>query len=110
MNNRLFHYTNATSLLGIIENNCLWATNIQFLNDFSELQAGVDFAQNHLFSVAEERLKDKNIDIDPEVLGDMKEIIDRVLSFTKDHSTEHLNLYITSLVILPFLTDAKSRS
>ena len=96
MNNRLFHYTNATSLLGIIQNNCLWATNIRFLNDFSELQAGLDFTEDHLFSLVEEGLKNKKIEIDPETISAIKEIINRVLSFTKDNFTKLFNLYVTS--------------
>jgi hypothetical protein len=34
---RLYHYTNAGGLLGIIEHNMLWATHINYLNDASEL-------------------------------------------------------------------------
>lgn len=33
----LYHYTNAPGLLGIIENNKIWATHINYLNDASEL-------------------------------------------------------------------------
>jgi hypothetical protein len=33
----LYHYTNAAGLLGIIENNKIWATHINYLNDASEL-------------------------------------------------------------------------
>ena len=35
---RLYHYTNAGGLLGIIEHNKLWATHIDYLNDASELR------------------------------------------------------------------------
>jgi len=35
---RLYHYTNAGGLLGIIEHNALWATHIDYLNDASELR------------------------------------------------------------------------
>jgi hypothetical protein len=33
----LYHYTTWDGLIGIIENQCLWATHYRFLNDYSEL-------------------------------------------------------------------------
>ncbi len=33
----LYHYTDKLGLEGILENQTLWATNYQFLNDASEL-------------------------------------------------------------------------
>lgn len=37
----IFHYTNVTGLKGIIENNCLWATNLSYVNDSKELALGL---------------------------------------------------------------------
>jgi len=34
---KLFHYTNSTGLLGILSSEVFWATNIEYLNDSSEL-------------------------------------------------------------------------
>jgi hypothetical protein len=34
---RLFHYTSAAGLYGILESGCLWATHYRFLNDNREL-------------------------------------------------------------------------
>src|SRR5678816_1780308 len=34
---RLYHYTTPAGLLGIVENNKLWATHINYLNDATEL-------------------------------------------------------------------------
>lgn len=34
---KLYHYTNWAGLLGIIENQTLWATHYKFLNDYSEI-------------------------------------------------------------------------
>ncbi len=34
----LFHYTNADGLKGIVESNSVWATDIEYLNDSSEMQ------------------------------------------------------------------------
>ena len=38
----LYHYTDANGLLGILNNNSLWATHIHFLNDIKELHSGVE--------------------------------------------------------------------
>jgi hypothetical protein len=38
----LYHYTDATGLLGILATKELWATNIYYLNDSSELHYGLD--------------------------------------------------------------------
>src|SRR6267378_5669158 len=38
----LYHYTDASGLLGILESKELWATNIYFLNDSSELHYSLD--------------------------------------------------------------------
>jgi hypothetical protein len=37
----VYHYTTADGLKGIIENRCLWATSVNFLNDFSEYEHGL---------------------------------------------------------------------
>ena len=39
-NDFLFHYTSADGAIGIIENKCLWATDIRFLNDSEEFIHG----------------------------------------------------------------------
>lgn len=39
------HYTTATSLIGILKNEVLWATNIKFLNDEHEFQHALDLAR-----------------------------------------------------------------
>ena len=36
---RLFHYTSAEGLYGILDSECLWATHFKFLNDSSEFFA-----------------------------------------------------------------------
>ena len=38
----LYHYTNAAGLLGIIETGVIWATNVFYLNDESEIRYGKD--------------------------------------------------------------------
>ena len=37
----LFHYTDANGLYGILNSNTLWATNIRFMNDYSEGSFGI---------------------------------------------------------------------
>ena len=51
----IFHYTNVTGLKGIIENNCLWATNLSYVNDSKELTLGLNIYRE----VSETLLKKK---------------------------------------------------
>ncbi|KZL01086.1 MULTISPECIES: DUF2971 domain-containing protein [unclassified Pseudovibrio] len=41
-NHSIYHYTNSDGLLGIIQNKEIWATNVKFLNDSSELTYGLN--------------------------------------------------------------------
>ena len=36
----IYHYTNSEGLLGIIGTQSIWATDINFLNDFEEFSIG----------------------------------------------------------------------
>lgn len=42
----LCHFTTISGLLGIIESNSIWASNVSFLNDKKELKHGIDAASN----------------------------------------------------------------
>jgi hypothetical protein len=53
---KVYHYTNQSGLLGIIENQELWATIIHFLNDSSEFRIA--------FKMIEDRLIGPEIDSD----------------------------------------------
>jgi hypothetical protein len=44
----VYHYTTAEGLKGIIENRCIWATNVNFLNDISEYHHGVDIVREEI--------------------------------------------------------------
>ena len=44
-NTTLFHYTSQSGLLGIAENKCLWATNIHYLNDYTEFLHALELAK-----------------------------------------------------------------
>src|SRR2546423_10494745 len=37
----LYHYTSADGLLGMLQGRQLWATNVRFMNDTSELAYGI---------------------------------------------------------------------
>lgn len=40
---KLYHYTDANGLLGILKKNQIWLTNIQFLNDSNEFEEGEEY-------------------------------------------------------------------
>jgi hypothetical protein len=42
----LFHYTNLNGMKGIIENQCIWATHFEYLNDFTEIVHGETLAKD----------------------------------------------------------------
>jgi hypothetical protein len=46
----LYHYTTAQGLLGIMESNKLWATNVRFLNDPSEIDYAICIIRESLGS------------------------------------------------------------
>lgn len=50
----LYHYTDSGGLKGILENLCIWATDVQFLNDAQELQ----FGRNELYEALGEYAKE----------------------------------------------------
>ena len=55
---RLFHYTSAQGLSGIISNSNLWATDYRFLNDSREMKDGLDIAYKALSSQKIKLLRD----------------------------------------------------
>lgn len=50
----LYHYTDADGLLGIVKTRTLWATDVQFLNDGSELVYAADKISSHARDRAKE--------------------------------------------------------
>jgi hypothetical protein len=46
----LFHYTSLEGLLGIVKDNSIWATNILYLNDASELNYAKDLFRSQLLN------------------------------------------------------------
>lgn len=57
---RLHHYTTVGGLQGIIETGTLWASDVRFMNDSSELQYAIDLIDEVFWQVLEE-------EADPEV-------------------------------------------
>lgn len=49
----LFHYTSQSGFLGILDSKQIWATKIQYLNDYSEFQLALDTAQDVLQALHE---------------------------------------------------------
>lgn len=50
----LFHYTTWDALVGILQNNTIWATNVRYLNDTSEYHLAEEYlSQNIVISVRE---------------------------------------------------------
>ena len=76
----LYHYTDSSSLMGIINNNVLWSTNINFLNDTTEYTHGLELAEDIL---NEKKNSENLIKIDALRLS-LKQIL-------------HCNIFITSL-------------
>lgn len=47
----VFHYANLSALIGIVENQCLWATNLYFLNDRNEYKHGINIVKDAIESI-----------------------------------------------------------
>ena len=60
----LFHYTDAEGAMGILDRGIFWATDANYLNDYKEIQIGIDYA-NHWLEI-------NNASIDREVVKKLK--------------------------------------
>lgn len=56
---KIYHYTDLNGLKGIVESNSLWATNLRFLNDATELLHGVKALSDALLNLEDELGKEK---------------------------------------------------
>jgi hypothetical protein len=80
----LYHYTTAQGLLGILKSNVLWASNLLYMNDFSELKYSIELIKSELekaFNVSNPNLK--NSPFFPMIL----DILDATLSACNVYST-----------------------
>jgi hypothetical protein len=50
-NDLLYHYTSEAGLWGIVQSDCIWATHVRFLNDWTEFQEA--FAVDYVRTLAE---------------------------------------------------------
>lgn len=57
----LYHYTTAQGLLGILESHRLWATNLHFMNDFSELKYAGNLMDSMLQAAIQEDALEERI-------------------------------------------------
>lgn len=67
---RLYHYTTADGLIGIVNTSSLWATSVFYLNDSRELVAAVELARSWLTQRREAANRDIESDRIDWLLGD----------------------------------------
>jgi hypothetical protein len=90
----LFHYTGAEGLHGIVSGQCLWATNIKFLNDAEEQRV---FFRRRMRSILEEPLRTA-WSHNPLFGGHptVEQAIDQFMTAIEKAGTEFHHPYITS--------------
>lgn len=87
----LYHYTSQDGLIGIIREQALWATKIQYMNDASELVEPTQRAQYILKVTA--RQIEKEISTEKEA---RKQIIDLMLAAFGDYFSISTNVFVVS--------------
>lgn len=60
-NSSLYHYTSGDGLIGILQNKCLWATDINFLNDHREFELGSNLINDYFKNIVMDHLDSHNI-------------------------------------------------
>lgn len=55
LSDKVYHYTSAEGLKGIIENNCLWFSDIEYLNDETEIK--------YVYNIILDLIKDNNLNL-----------------------------------------------
>jgi hypothetical protein len=84
----LWHYTDASGLMGIVEHERLWATQTSFLNDSTELEYGLDLAMSAIASYDRTNLKEAT---DRFLTG----LVDPEKPELKKWLDKHLDVYVT---------------
>lgn len=69
--NDMYHYTDIEGFKGIIEDNCLWATNINFMNDSKEYKEGMELCYHEIESLLKTNIDEK----EKEYLNQLKIIL-----------------------------------
>jgi hypothetical protein len=81
---RLYHYTDATGLLGIVRSGVIWASNAGFLNDSSEL-----VHVKHVYGSVTEKLKDKYD------LAGINNLLDALGRISIDIATQNYDVFVS---------------
>ncbi|WP_421205984.1 DUF2971 domain-containing protein [Aeromonas sp. 601027] len=68
---QLFHYTNTTGLIGILESSRIWATHFSYLNDASEFSYGISLLEE----IVNTKIQSTQ---DPIIVSFLKRTLDRV--------------------------------
>jgi hypothetical protein len=67
----LNHYTTAQGLIGILKSNVLWASNLYYMNDFSELRYSTNLIESELDRAIKSSLKDSSESGPPKSLANL---------------------------------------
>jgi len=78
-----FHYTTYSGLLGILNTEKLWATNIDYLNDYTEFVNALDIAKSQIML----RINSKSCSRQTTLLEDLMQGVDSIRS---------LNIFVAS--------------
>lgn len=98
-NDYIYHYTTLNALQGILDNNELWVTKSDFLNDKSELQYTYDlFKNNFLCNITEMSFREKLINEFDALINEVNDISRKPLSgyYIASFSTDSDNLALWS--------------
>ena len=82
---KLYHYTNTGGLLGILNSQKLWGTNIKYLNDSEEMENGIKLTKKIIKKLSKIYVKQEELNFLESVNNKIKEL------------KESINIYITSL-------------
>lgn len=89
----IYHYTDANTLIKILETNMLWATNVQFMNDTQEIEYSIEKLTNCIKQTRHNQSKDLN---------------NKILKFYNSHLLKNLRNNIERMFISSFSFDADS--
>lgn len=100
-NRRFVHYTSAEVAMSIITNNEIWMRNSTCMNDFSEVEYGLNCLRNAYMSPTGERFKNTLNGIFPEISAEIESLFnswvpnmqsDTYLTCVSEHSNDEDNL------------------
>jgi len=83
----LYHYTDSDGLKGILTSGKIWATDIHYLNDKSEIQLAFRFIRNEIETQkkgTDKKRTDEELDLMLEALSVVEEVNMSVTSFTEN--------------------------